>query len=331
MSASAGLRIAGARPAGRDEWERACRACDYATFFHTPAWVDLFTKTTGGAMAPATEAITFSDGLSAILPMARRRYLGGLVQLYWSMPAHTFGGWVSEDSLTAEHARLMAEHLGKRPDLQWRENPYDPVLQSIALPLAHADFTHAVDLSGGISAVEGRFDYAHRKAVRKAVASGVTVAEGVLFEEWESYFSLYGSSRARWKERRLARGGGYPHALFQAIYDSGCGGRKLWLAKVKGVPAAGILCFYWNRHAVAWLGAGEAEFFMYRPNNLLYEHAIRHAAGQGYRWFDCNPSAGLRGVIEFKEHLGAVLRQSRVVEKRTALRWAAERARSLFR
>ncbi len=211
MSASAGLRIAGARPAGRDEWERACRACDYATFFHTPAWVDLFTKTTGGAMAPATEAITFSDGLSAILPMARRRYLGGLVQLYWSMPAHTFGGWVSEDSLTAEHARLMAEHLGKRPDLQWRENPYDPVLQSIALPLAHADFTHAVDLSGGISAVEGRFDYAHRKAVRKAVASGVTVAEAVLFEELgELFFALWVFPRPL--EGAAARPGGWVSA-----------------------------------------------------------------------------------------------------------------------
>ena len=331
MKSPAGLRIAGIRPAERNEWDRACLNCEYATFFHTPAWVDVFAKTTGGAMAPATEAITFSDGLSAILPLARRRYLGGLVRLFWSMPAHTFGGWISEHPLTAEHARLLAGHLGKLQDLQWRENPYDPALASIALPRAHRDFTHTVDLSGGISAVEDRFDYAHRKAVRKAVASGVTVAETELFEEWESYFSLYEASRARWKERRIARGGGYPHSLFTAIYESRNEGRKLWLARVNGIPAAGILCFYWNCHAVAWLGAGKAEYFMYRPNNLLYEYAIRHAAGQGYRWFDCNPSAGLRGVIEFKEHLGAVSRQSRVVEKKTALRRAAERVRSLFR
>ncbi len=70
---------------------------------------------------------------------------------------------------------------------------------------------------------------------------------------------------------------------------------------------------------------------MHRPNNLLYEHAIRHAAEEGYRWFDCNPSAGLPGVIEFKKHLGTIPLRSRVIDKKSSLRRLMERLRSLLR
>ncbi len=331
MRPTASLRIVERRPAGLDEWENACRACDYATFFHTPGWVDLFVQANGGSMAPSPEVVTFSDGASAVLPMACRRYPGGMVRLYWSMPAHTFGGWLSSDTLTVEHAGLLAGCLQSRPDLVWRENPYDPILKCMELPCAREDFTQTIDLSEGFETAEKRFDYAHRKAVKKASAAGVSIAEAVHFEEWESYFKLYEASRARWKERKLSKGDGYPRSLFKTIYASAPSRRKLWLATVRGVPAAGILCFYWNRHAVAWHGAGGAEFFMHRPNNLLYEHAIRHAAKEGYRWFDCNPSAGLPGVIEFKKHLGTIPLRSRVVDKKSAMRRLTERLRSLLR
>jgi hypothetical protein len=331
MKAAASLRIVARRRAERDEWENTCRGCDYATFFHTPRWVDFFGQANGGAMVPAPETITFSDGTSAILPMACRRYRGGIVQLYWSMPAHMFGGWLSIDALTVEHAKLLAGYLQGLPDLVWRENPYDPILKSVELSSAREDFTQMIDLSEGFESAAQRFDYAHRKAVKKALAAGVSVAEAVRFEEWESYFKLYDASRARWQERNLLRWEGYSRPLFKAIYESAPSGRKLWLARVKGVPASGILCFYWNRHAVAWHGAGGAEFFMHRPNNLLYEHAIRHAAGAGYRWFDCNPSAGLAGVIEFKKHLGAIPLRSRIVEKKSSVRRLAKHLRDLLR
>ena len=331
MKAVVSLRIVVRRPAERDEWENACRRCDYATFFHTPSWVDLFGQANGGLMVPAPETIVFNDGASAILPMASRRYCGGIVQINWSMPAHTFGGWLSADTLTVEHAKLLAGCLQRRPDLVWRENPYDPILKSIKLCCAREDFTQTIDLSKGFEAAANRFDYAHRKAVKRAAVVGVSVAEAVHLEEWESYFKLYEASRARWKKRNLAKGDGYSRSLFKAIYESAPSGRKLWLARIKGVPACGILCFYWNRHAVAWHGAGGAEFFMHRPNNLLYEHAILHAAREGYRWFDCNPSAGLTGVMEFKEHLGAMPLRSRVVDKKSPVRRLAELVKSLLR
>ena len=324
------LHIAVFRAAGREEWEEACRACDYATFFHTPYWVDLFVPAAGGRIVSAAEVITFNDGVSAILPLPYSQYVGGVLRIYWSMPACTFGGWVSADNLTSEHAGILSARLCSRRDLIWRENPYDPFGRSLPMPGAEHDFTQAIDLRNGFEAAAADFDHAHRKAVRRARAAGVVVTEAMAFDQWERYFQLYESSRERWKEKHLTEGRGYPFALFKAAFNLPAPLRKLWLAEINGRPASGILCFYWNRHAVAWNGAGDADLFMNRPNNLLYEQAMRYAAGEGYRWFDCNPSAGLSGVFAFKEHLGAAKLQSRLLNKRSTLRRAMEWGRGLL-
>jgi lipid II:glycine glycyltransferase (peptidoglycan interpeptide bridge formation enzyme) len=247
------------------------------------------------------------------------------------MPAHTFGGWVSETSLTKEHARQLAACLFTMRDLVWRENPYDPVLGSIEIVNGAYDFTQTIDLRQGFAAAKMRSDYSHRRAVRAAVENGVSIVEASNADQWQNYFSLYKASQERWGRRNLFKGRGYDRALFRAIYESPAEHRKLWLAHVNGTPVAGTLCFYWNRHAVSWSSAGDAEFFKkFRPNDLLIDHVVRHAAETGYDWYDCNPSAGLKGVVEFKEHIGAQKIRSRIINNRSLLRRAAEYLRSRF-
>lgn len=323
------VRIVACHTAKQEEWEQISRACDYATFFHTPVWAEIFVRATGGRMVTAAEKVQFSDGAVAVLPLVYKQYPGNLLRLYWSMPAHTFGGWVSADSLTETHAHLLAARLLEIQDLVWRENPYDPLVTAIDLRHAAEDFTQTIDLRQGFAAAEARSDHAHRKAVKKAHEKGVTIIEASDIEQWKSYFSLYEASLDRWKKKRLLRNRGYDWTLFDVIYRSPSEHRKLWLAQIDGTPVAGILCFYWNRHAVAWHGAGAAGSFGCRPNNLLYEHVARHAAGAGYHWFDCNPGGGFKGVVEFKEHLGAQKLRSRVINKRSLLRRTAEVLRSI--
>ncbi|MGA2507753.1 MAG: GNAT family N-acetyltransferase [Chitinispirillaceae bacterium] len=333
MTSEHQVRIAACHAARREEWEQTSRACDYATFFHTPIWADIFFRATRGRMVPMAEKVEFSDGTGAVIPMVCKKYLGGCFRLFSSMPAGTFGGWVSSDSLTETHARLLIERLCRIQDLVWRENPYDSVLTRMDVCGAVEDFTQVIDLRQGFPAAEARSDYAHRKAVKKAIEKGVSIAEASNSEQWEKYFLLYRSSRERWRKKKLQKNRGsrgYDWTMFEEIYRSTPEHRRLWLAYVNGTPVAGILCFYWNRHAVAWHGAAAAEYFECRPNNLLYEHAGRHAAGAGYHWFDCNPSGGFKGVVEFKEHLGAQKLRSRVVNRRSMLRGAAELLRGII-
>lgn len=331
MTPDVSVHIVACRHAQREEWERVCRACSYATFFHTPIWADIFARATSGRMVPAAETIQFSDTAAAVLPLAYSTYPGNILRICWSMPANTFGGWVSADSLTPAHAQLLVAHLKEISNLVWRENPYDPLLGSITIDTALDDFTQAIDLRQGFAAAKARSDYSHRRAVRAAIDSGVSVAEASNFEQWERYFSLYRASRERWRASNRLHGRGYKLPLFKAIYESPAEHRKLWLAHVNGTPVAGTLCFYWNRHAVSWSSAGDAGYFKkFRPNDLLIDRIVRDAADAGYDWYDCNPSAGLKGVIEFKEHCGAQKMRSRVLNKRSILRRVAELAKGIF-
>ena len=266
------------------------------------------------------------------LPMVYKWYLSKPFRVYWSMPACTFGGWVSAGRLTEGHAAALIEHFGRFRDLIWRENPYDPLLRNIAIPDAADDFTQAIDLTAGYEAAKKRSDYAHRRAVRSALERGVTVSEASNFDQWKSYFSLYEASLERWKAAGHLRSRGYSLGLFRAIFETPADHRKLWLAQVNGKAVYGTLCFYWNRHAVSWNSAGAAEFFNeYRPNDLLQDTIIRDAAAAGYEWYDCNPSSGLKGVEEFKEHIGAQKLRSRVINKRSVLRRAGELLRGMVR
>jgi hypothetical protein len=331
MTSGSALRITSCRAASIEEWESVCRECDYTTFFHTPWWTSVFCNAKNDRMEKAAQVIAFSDGLSVLVPLTRKRFPGKLLSVYWSSPANTYGGWLSSHPLSIEHGRLLINHLLSFRNIVWRENPYDPHITTLEIPRSEEDFTQAIDLKNGLDAVNARSDYSHRRAVRKAVESNVTVIQASNFELWKSYFSLYRASRVRWHDKGCGRSREYSLDFFRSLYECPTACRTLWLALYDGAPIAGTLCFYWNRHAVSWSSAGRAEFFhRYRPNDLLYDRVIRHAAEHGYRWFDCNPSAGLQGVIDFKQHLGAQKMRSRFVNKRSLVRRSTDALRLVF-
>jgi hypothetical protein len=313
-----------------EAWERMANDCGHATYFHTRHWAAIFHTATRGRMVPSPLVMRFSDDVEVLIPLVRRKFFGSLLTLHWSMPSYTYGGWISVSPMSPAHGQAVVSRLHSFRDCVWRENPYDPLAGELDLHHDLDDFTQAIDLRDGMTAAEDRFDHAHRKAVKKAERNGVTIAEATHFDEWMSYFSLYEQTRERWKAKNLLRNRGAGPALFKAIYESPTPHRKLWLARINGELAAGIICFYWKGHAVAWHGAGAASCFKYRPNNVLYEHAIRQAAETGCSWFDCNPSAGLAGVVDFKEHLGAQRLRSRVINKRSIVRSIAEWLRRIM-
>ncbi|MBN2036653.1 MAG: GNAT family N-acetyltransferase [Chitinispirillaceae bacterium] len=325
------LSIVSVRAAGVKEWEECCAGCAHATFFHTPHWADIFANARVNHMVPCGRSIEFSDGVVAILPLSYKKHLGGATRSYWSMPASCFGGWISRTTLTQEHCRLLIAYLDTFPDLFWRENPYDPVLLKMEIPGAEEDFTQSIDLRKGIEPARASADYSHRRAVKRAREKGVSVVEASNFDQWMSYFSLYTASRDRWKSKMTFIGSGYTLDFLKAVYDSPSAHRKMWLALLDGTPIAGTLCFFWNKHAVSWSTAGIAGLFnSHRPNDLLYDHACNHAAEVHCDWFDCNPSGGLKGVIDFKEHIGAQKLRSRIVDRKSFLRRMAAGIRKVF-
>lgn len=302
-----------------ESWLAACKECPEATFFHTPYWADLFEKRSPAKYSKATYSIRFDNGCNVVIPLIRKRHFFGLVTIACSMPAATFGGPVSKFALSDMQKNTVLKSLYRYPNLLLRENPYFPLSDLQDGASVWNDPTQAIDCSLGYDTIWKNAAHSHRKCVRNGSKNGVVITVAQNREEWDRYLLLYAASIERWKKRSIFSGVYYDAPFFNSIEHLDPSLRRLWLAKKDNEIIAGIICFYWNNHVVAWHGAAHAEYFSLYPTNLLYDRALYDAIQGGFRWFDCNPCGGLAGVYKFKEHMGAQPLQSRVVQKRSWL------------
>jgi hypothetical protein len=327
------ISIQSVTPASRDSWLSAALACKHATYFHTPYWYELIAP----KQKHVTAEVTFSDGASAVIPMARIKRLCGLLTDVFSSPGGTYGGWVSASTLTPEHVKHLVRELISKSDLTFRVNPFDPNLRFIdcidgingnASGINRKeDFTHALDLTQGIIRLRGGISKSGKYAINLSARSGVTVKRAETLDEWERYYGLYIDSLKRWRAGKLKTRTVYPFSLFRRIYKNRTGNEILWLAVKEGEPIAGVLVFYWNKHAVSWHGSSSSEHFSVKPNNLLYWEIIKDAAGRGYELFDFNPSGGYGGVESFKDSFGAKRLPTPTITIRSRLRQMAGKLR----
>lgn len=306
-------------PATREDWMSFCNSCADATFFHTPLWAGLFERSYPNRFMSHARIVHFTDGSSACLPMVAKRHMHGLVRIVCSMPADTYGGWLSLQPLSPDNEGALLKHLSNFPELILRENPFMPIQTQSCSMSVRKDFTQCIDLRDGYGAARECAQRPHRKAVRHALKCGVEVREACDRKDWDDYIAMYTASIARWRNRGLFTGVQYEKPFFNEIVQLDNTRRKLFVAILDNRIVSGIICFYWQHHAVAWHGAGLDEYFSSRPNNLLYDYAIQHAASAGFKWFDCNPCSGLAGVADFKRYLGCQKMGSRVFVKRSAL------------
>ena len=160
-----------ALPATREQWLSFCNHCPGTTFFHTPYWTDLFVRNYPRRFSDATIAFAFQDGATALLPMVIKRHLCGLVRIACSMPAGTFGGWLSAAPLRVEQEEEILRHPGIQVDCMLRENPYRPLQAPPGHFRCREDHTRTIDLAAGYDAAWKRSTAGHRNAVRNAACS----------------------------------------------------------------------------------------------------------------------------------------------------------------
>jgi hypothetical protein len=292
------------RDASREEWQKIWWGCEYSTYFHSPEWADIWQSYSGGRLRPEPRLILFSDGKRALLPFSAWRFRLGILPSYVSSPAGTFGGWLTNDLLTERHVALLITHLTRDfSSINWRLNPYDPLLASSEVHGAIPDSTHVLPLSDDLDIIRRRFSKGHRSAIRSAVSKGVQVRLAETAADWDQYYRIYEDSLRRWGARASAR---YEWPLFEALRDSKSSAISLWLSIFDGEIIAGALCLAAKRHVSYWHGAALERFFSVRPVHLLVSDAISQFHADGYVWFDFNPSGGHEGVSAFKQHFGAI-------------------------
>lgn len=325
------ISIAEVRTCDHAYWESVWRTCDYASYFHSPQWAEIWHRFKGPQVVAAAQRLTFADGKQAVVPFAANARGKGLLNTLTTSMEGTFGGWIASDALELGHALALTDYLlaGTGKNISWRINPYDPfagaVLERVRArsgsidlsgskrqkalgcalnfnkPLQVPDDTHTLDLSSGFGALYGSQSSITRKA-KKARKGGVAVRVAETLEDWKEYYSVYQSSVQRWGNDPASS---YDWELFRVMFELRSPEIKLWLATADSRIVSGALCFYAKRHVVYWHGSSLEQYFELRPVNLLMYEIIKHCCEQGYGWYDFNPSGQMQGVITFKESFGA--------------------------
>lgn len=314
-NATMSLSVLDISPATSVQWDSIWRECNYATYFHSREWAEIWEKYTKGKLVPSPLLIKFSDGCRVIVPLSKERILKGIVHTHISSPAGTYGGWISADVITENHAILLTNYLMAKVDnLIWRINPIDALAVKSEVIINKEDETHVIDLSVGFEAIHqdwtnGSFPVVRK--VRKARDHGVSIRLAESEDDWLSYFQVYEESLVRWGDKATTQ---YSLDFFEEIYSLKSNHVNLWLALYNNKIIAGALCFYAKNHVVYWHGAALGEYFNLRPVNLILYTAIKDACTNGYLFFDFNPSGGLEGVKKFKRSFGAKSLPSNVVQ-----------------
>jgi CelD/BcsL family acetyltransferase involved in cellulose biosynthesis len=171
------------------------------------------------------------------------------------------------------------------------------------LPAVTVATMQVLDLTPGPEALERGFTSATRRNVRKARREGVTVRVATSEEDLtRTYFGLHLQTRRRLgvpvQPRRFFR------AVWRHMIAPGHG--RLLLASLDGVDVAGIVLLHAGRTVVYKYGASNAGALHARPNNALFDEAIRWSAQAGFEHFDFGRSDFAdQGLRSFKQGWGA--------------------------
>ena len=298
------IKIKKIRAATTSEWDYIWENCDYATYFHSREWAEIWNIYTKGWLQPVPKLLLFSDGKKALLPLSCSQSLKGLIKNYVSSPAGTYGGWISADAIAVHHAILITDFLTKRlGKLFWRANPYCSFgVEEYFKGDYTRDETHAINIENGFDAIYKKWTKGHSSATRKARKAGVFIKAASTPEEWQAYYNIYEDSLQRWGDKASSK---YNYEIFNEMFHRNSSNIKLWLSIYKERIIAGALCFYARTHVVYWHGAALSEYFHLRPVNLLMFEVIKASCDRKHVWFDFNPSGGHEGVKAFKKGFGA--------------------------
>ncbi|MCM1945154.1 GNAT family N-acetyltransferase [Streptomyces sp. G2] len=319
-------------PAPREVWWRLAGEDPAALVTQTPTWLDSLCAT--APFEDASRLYVFGGGRRVVVPLVRRRGLPRYLTAEESWPS----GWGIGGPLSApgppdaEEAAVVLGDLARRPALRVgvRCGPdADPVWASAAPPgfAVEALTTYVLELDGGFGTVwERRFHGRIRRDVRRGERSAVEVEVGRGGRLVPEFYGLYETSMLRWAAHqhepralaRLRRSREFPRRYLEEVAGRFGDGCAVYLARVGGEPAAGVVVVSHGDRAKYWRGAMDRDLaHSVRANFLLQRLAIEDACAEGRTAYVMGDSRPGSSLAHFKEGFGA--------EGRPSLRYRRER------
>lgn len=297
--------------ANNDEWDEIYQGCEYATYYHSREWAELWSLSINGKTKLNPLLIIFSDGKKVLIPLLLKKDCKGLIDSYVSSPSGNYGGWISRDEIDIESSKLLINlfrhkyrsidtklNLFYRLFITW--NPYNNQNNIVCMDgLGEKDETLVLNLENGFDSIYEKWTKGHASAAKKAQHAGVQIRVGKTIEDWKSFDQVF--------ENTLKRLGAnsYDHWLiFLNMFNLASPNIKLWLAEYEGKIISGALCFYDKSHVFYGYSGTLSDYFNLRPVNLLIYEIVKNATEKGYKWFDFGAST-TKSLSDFKKHFGS--------------------------
>ena len=265
-----------------------------AIYFQTREWFDIWARYAG--YENDTRLILFSSGRRVLFPLARKRFLKGLIAFHFLSPKG-LGGFLTDDELDPHEKNELFRVLKRLPAFYCAVSPYDPLTNEFK-GFNALDSTQVLDLRQGFEPIFKKWTWGHYSRTKKGLREGITAAPASTADDWKSYYDLYCDTLARWGKEATNR---YAWDLFDILRRKDSPRIKLWLARYEGRIISGALCLYHNRHVAYWHSATSERFYKkLNATHVLQYTIIKDACEKGFIWYDFLPSSGIRGVIDFK-------------------------------
>lgn len=323
-------------PVSRVVWRSVLGADPAAVVSQSLAWHDAVLA--DGRYADASVLYEFGSGRRVVLPLARPRWLPGVVASWpggWGIGGPiTDGGQISP----AEAAAILADVARRGPlaaQIQFRHEAGQPWLGAPGRFQAERLGCHVLDLDGGFGQVwQHRFRGTARTAIRKAERSGLEIEAagsggllGVFTDLYEKSIQRWAAQQheplwlSRWRTNRATS-----VRMMSTVAESFGANCRVWVARSQGVPVAAIIVLASGGYAKYWRGAMDKQLATrVRANDLLHRLAIEDACQAGYRWYDMGYSRPESPLATFKEKLGATLHFGHTLRAERLPRRAAAR------
>lgn len=272
-----------------------------ATFFHTPAWLEVLCASFPRFRAEWLTARE-GDALVGLMPIVEMRK--GPFSYLLALPWGTYGHPLARStSIKKELLAAFAKSAGHPLCLEAVACIFDGAWSADVIP---SDCVRREECC--LIELEGDFDVFWRTALsskrrqlcNKGLREGVEVRMLETEEEIKSFHTLYVAGSSSWGGRVHP----YPLRLFMELFKRRDEGVVFWGGFLGERLLGGNIDFYFGEMAVAWQAGLSPESYPYYVGSLLVTAAVEEACRRGMKVFNLGSSQGDEGLIFFKKSLG---------------------------
>jgi len=287
-----------------DEWEEIVLNSDNASFFLSPSWAKILEKTWD--YRTATRLYHLNDK-SILIPMMEADRHG--FKTLSSMPGNfEHGGFFSESEITNDDLKsILNDILGGRnlilhinlssgPELapkisvEWKVK--DEFESTNILELENKDYED----------IWKNYKQSTRRAVRKALKSGLEIREGTSLDDFKAFHDIYTMEAEQKWDLKTPK---IPFKLCKNLYKYGSDHVKLTLAIKDDEVIGGLIDLWYSKTVYNFMSAFLPEYGTFNPVSLLFNESIKHASQEGYKSYNFGPSGSLKNLIRYKQGFGA--------------------------